>query len=391
MKPHLAIVCGIYYPEPSPTGQCVARFVELLKDEFDIDIISISSTGEEQGISLPDGTRVYTLCSKRMLAEASATGVHKKLLHLLGAAQIKLHWLGNLAWFRKAATAMLTKLHIDRPYSCVLTVCSPMAAHAAGVDFKAEHPAVRHVAYTVDPYAAEDRILPVFTSLQQLAVREKAMLAKADALLLSEEIYCNRPDLYTEAAVLPYILPTLQEPTEKPAGEYIDCVYAGRFYANIRNPEELLRTFSLIKDPRIRLQLFSVGCEDMVRLYADRNPNIVAHGLVSHDDILRIYRYADVLVNVGNTSAEFLPSKTFEYIVTGKPILHFCGNGATCAPLESYPLALQVDADTDIGTVERFLSLAEGKHVPAESILTIYREHTGEKVKEILLNALNGR
>lgn len=391
MKPHLAIVCGVYYPEPSPTGLCVARFVELLKDDFDIDIISISANGEEQGVSQPDGTRVYTLCGKRMLTEAAATGWKKKLLHLLGAAQIKLHWLGNLAWFRKAAAAMLTKLHIDRPYSCVLTVCSPMAAHAAGVDFKAEHPAVRHVTYTVDPYAAEDRILPFFMSLQQLAAREKAVLAKADACLLSEEIYRNRPELYTKATVLPYILPPLQEPVEKPAGEYIDCVYAGRFYADIRNPEEMLRTFSLVKDPRIRLQLFSVGCEELVRLYADRNPNIVVHGLVSHEEILRIYRYADVLVNVGNRSAEFLPSKTFEYIATGKPILHFCGNGAACAPLEKYPLALQVDADTDITTVEHFLSLAEGKHVPAESILTVYRAHTGEKVKEILLNALNDR
>ena len=390
MKPHLGIVCGFFYPDPSPTGQCVRRFIDLLHDDFQIDVICLSDSGMQQEAIMSGGTRVYTLCGKRMMLEAKAVGWIKRSLHLFGGLQIKTHWLGNLRWFRYAAAAKLNDLHIEHAYDCVMTVCSPMAAHLAGMDFKIEHPSVRHIAYTVDPYTTRDRKLPFFVSFDRSAKREKRILAKADTLLLSEEIYQNRLDLYESAVPLPYILPPLQETVDKPQSEYIDCVYAGRFYEDIRNPEQLLRTFASLNNRNIRLHLFSVGCEDIVQAYADSNDNIVPHTTVSHEEITRIYRYADVLVNVGNTDAEFLPSKTFEYIAARKPILHFSANSDDCPIINHYPLAFQVKPYTNKEAIEAFLSQSKGKAVSEELILSIYKKHTKEHLRAVLMSVLLG-
>ena len=42
MKKHLAIICGVFYPNPSATGKSAKQFAELLSDEYDIDVICLS-------------------------------------------------------------------------------------------------------------------------------------------------------------------------------------------------------------------------------------------------------------------------------------------------------------------------------------------------------------
>ncbi len=54
---------------------------------------------------------------------------------------------------------------------------------------------------------------------------------------------------------------------------------------------------------------------------------IIKHGLVDTNEIKTVLADADILVNVGNAVAEVKPSKTFEYISTGKPIVNFYQKG----------------------------------------------------------------
>ena len=389
MKKHLAILCGVYYPHPSPTGQCVDRFIELLKDTYTIDVISLSESDNEERVVREDGVRVFTLCGRRLAAERRGKGAVAKLLHLLGGIEIKTRFLGNLTWFRHKAARLLTELHAEYPYDTVFSVCSPLAAHAAAVDFKRLAPTARHVAYTVDPYATAMRPRPIGWSLRRLKAAEKEILSKADAVLASEEMLAAREDVRELAKPLPYVLPEPILPIKKQERSTIDCVYAGRFYEDIRHPEPMLRCFSQMSDPRIRLHLYTTGCEEIVSRYAKENPSIVRHELLPHKEILRVYAQADVLVNIGNRAAEFLPSKTFEYIATGKPILHFKNGGECCFRLKKYPLVLQLNqAESQLS--EAFIRETAGRLLTYDEICEIYREHTKDAIKEQLLNALKG-
>ncbi|MBQ3133430.1 MAG: hypothetical protein IJC17_04040 [Clostridia bacterium] len=94
-------------------------------------------------------------------------------------------------------------------------------------------------------------------------------------------------------------------------------------------------------------------------------------------------------MNIGNRAAEFLPSKTFEYIATGKPILHFKNGGECCFRLKKYPLVLQLNqAESQLS--EAFIRETAGRLLTYDEICEIYREHTKDAIKEQLLNALKG-
>lgn len=393
MKKHLAIICGIFYPNPSATGQCAKRFAELLSDAFEIDLICMSEDEHTAEVNLENGIHIHKLAGCRMSAEGRSHGAAKKLLHLLGGVQIKTLLLGNLLWYRKAAHRKLEQLHRDHPFDAIFSICSPFAAHYAAMDFKHAHSTVRWCGYTVDPYAARNRVRPFWCSFQRLIQAERALLCAMDRVLLSEEVYRNRPELYAGCQAvreLPYILPDFpQKSTERRFFDErdINCVYAGSFYRDIRNPECMLQQFAQMEDPRIKLHLFSRGCEDLVRQYAKQSASIVVHPRVTADEMAQVYQDADVLVNIGNATAEFLPSKTFEYIATGKPIVSYFYGEQDSIVLGRYPLCCQLPNKAGLGNdaeLQSFVRLNSGKNVAKTEIESIFSRHSQASISTIL-------
>lgn len=393
MKKHLAVLCGVYYPAPSPTGMCTKRYLSLLSDDYEIDVICISSA-EKPAQAEEDGVRVHALLGKRMQKERRGGALTRAAAHAIGAAQMKTAVLGNLAWFREQALARLKEIHCEHPVDAVFSVCSPFAAHCAAMEFKRENPGVRWCAYTVDPYAADGRIRPVFYGKERLAAFECGVCARADVLLLSEEVCAAREDLRVcnqDCRSLPYLLPELpREPlqTAEFSNEYINCVYAGRFYPKLRNPELMLKAFCTVSVPELRLHLFSAGCEDIVKKYIAQDHRIVLHASVSHEKIGKIYRSADFLINVENSIPDFLPSKLFEYIAACRPIISF-GSGQSRELLKTHPAALHIsDAKNADEALQTFIETNRGVRIDADEIETRYARYGRKGISRILLDAL---
>lgn len=391
MKKHLAVLCGVYYPSPSPTGLCTKRYLSLLRDRYDIDVICISSAGKPM-LAEEDGIRVCALLGRRMQTERRSGALTRAAAHAFGGVQMKTTVLGNLAWFQKQSLARLQEIHRERPMDAVLSVCSPFAAHCAAREFKRGNPDVRWCAYTVDPYAADGRIRPLFYSKARLAAFECEVSAEADVLLLSEEVYAARTDLRgcgADCRKLPYLLPELSDavPAEPVfSKEHINCVYAGRFYPKLRDPELMLKAFHAVSNPDIRLHLYSTGCEDIVRQYAAQDSRILPHAPVSYEKIREICKSADVLVNVENSSPEFLPSKLFEYIAACRPIVSF-GSGQSRELLKAHPAALHISEETE-QDLQQFLETKRGVTIAADEIETLYERHSRSSIRSILTDAL---
>ena len=68
----------------------------------------------------------------------------------------------------------------------------------------------------------------------------------------------------------------------------------------------------------------------------------VRPGLLPPDEAAALENRADVLVSLGNTYDNQMPSKLFGYFATGKPVLHLAvsENDPTLPYLARYPLAL---------------------------------------------------
>ena len=394
MKPHLVILCGILYPNPSATGLCAFRYGSLLAGIYDIEYVALSDNGSSEK-AMYEGYVVHTLSSKRLALEHQTKGMASKAIHLFGSAQLKLFLQGNLRWYRKAAYRKLEEIHADRKIDAILTVCSPFPAHQAGVDFKQAHPDVRFCAYTVDPFAASDRIIPFFRKFDDLVKQEREVSSKADCLLLSEEALNTRNDIYgaieTKVA-LPYLLP--QSVTAEGGlfdKEHIHCVYAGSFYKDIRNPEYMLKVFSALTDKKIVLHLYSAGCAEIVNSYG-MCKNILSNGYVSQEELKRVYASCDILIGVGNKLNDFLPSKTYEYLSWRKPIVSFNPKGYPNSVLAMYPYALQITDDIPVAEaaeqLDAFVKAQGGKAICEEELKSIYRTNTAENIRDILLKAL---
>ena len=89
-----------------------------------------------------------------------------------------------------------------------------------------------------------------------------------------------------------------------------------------------------------------------------------------------------MLVNIGNSVDNFMPSKIFEYISTGKPIINVykIPECPTLKYLAEYPLALCVseeeirqDLPGCAAKVRTFCLENRGKRVSAEEIGRLYR------------------
>ena len=412
---HLVLMVGAYYPQPSPTGKCAGQYASLLKEKFNIDVVYIQSNLEKiHGVTVNDET-LYGLSNWRLWTEtwfqelnSKATNKFLRKLSIVGVMGMKaigrlqsmVLFPNNLRWFYKEAYKTLCSIHKENPVDVVFTVNSPFSAHLAGEAFKKICPDVRWVTYTVDPfYAGCNRGKKVLGRKYDRALSaEKRVLSHADANFLSEEAYENSKELYAKIMdktfPLPYLLPCNDnQGDDRFDSSKINLVYAGRFYKDIRNPEYLLRTFLLTKNENIVLHLYAASdCETLIDKYVRKSAGrIIRHELVNSKEVQKVLSSADILVNVGNSLPEFKPSKTFEYIATGRPIINFYQNDLCDEVMEKYPLALQIDQneqniDKSVELFEEFCKENKGKCIEWEEVERLFPDNKREHIKSILLN-----
>lgn len=398
MKKHLVIICGVMYPNASATGICAQRFAELLSSDYEIDIICIASDMNTVAVEYNSEIRIHALSGGAMWMEAHSKGVLKKLSHLYGQIQIKTIFLGNMRWFVNAALKKMEEIDRISKIDIVFSVCSPLSAHCAALKFRDSHCAIRWVAYTVDLYAIPERIRPFFYTLEKLSKKELRILQCADAVFVSEEIYTNHSEIVANlnnVERLPYIIPEqeiIEDESKSLEEDHIDCVFAGSLYKELRNPEVMLDIFSRMTDKRIKLHLYCTGCDDLVMKYSSNCNSIIAHGRVTYEEIQRVYQKADVLVNIGNANSDFIPSKTFEYIAIGKPIVNFYYGMEPDSVLRKYPLAFHISNTTmqsNICRIEKFLEINRDKVLLRKEVEDLYPQNSSSYVKQLLVSEMS--
>lgn len=105
-----------------------------------------------------------------------------------------------------------------------------------------------------------------------------------------------------------------------PTNAPLELLYSGRFYS-FRDPSALVQ--AVIAVTGIRLSIASANVPDWLFAEAIAHPQCLRLlGPVRHRDLLHMQRRADVLVNLANRDSAQIPGKFYEYLGTGRPILH---------------------------------------------------------------------
>ena len=194
----------------------------------------------------------------------------------------------------------------------------------------------------------------------------------------------------------PALLPRVMEPVEH---DDIQCVFCGSLHPGMREPGFALALFRALHDDAVTLTMAGGGWE---RFEADADETarvlgakFVRPGLLPPDEAAALENRADVLVSLGNTYDNQMPSKLFGYFATGKPVLHLAvsENDPTLPYLARYPLALVLHRKDGVtpGTVAKlhsWLHNVQGHALPFAQTARLYPEFTPEKVAEEFLKWL---
>ncbi len=119
--------------------------------------------------------------------------------------------------------------------------------------------------------------------------------------------------------------------------------------------------------------------------------NIYLKGRVEHEMLLKIEEMAVCFISMGNygNSSNFVPSKIFEYIATGKKIIHFYKNeNDSCVPyLKRYDgcclINVNEDMDKSKAIIRKFLD-SPFKPIDAKQIKKVFNMNTPEYTYKII-------
>lgn len=174
----------------------------------------------------------------------------------------------------------------------------------------------------------------------------------------------------------------------------INCVFAGLIYAGIRNPDYTLRLFrEVLRDNKVKLHMVGVEKKELSELYKDVP---ICYGKVDMIKADTMVDSADFLVNIGNKMNNQIPSKLFEYISTGKPIINICKN-RDCPSLEllsNYPYVLNLFEEDNIFEEQTlmladFLKKYRNKRIDFSCIKDLYIDYTPRYCSEKFVEYIN--
>lgn len=159
------------------------------------------------------------------------------------------------------------------------------------------------------------------------------------------------------------IKPELKNRQVKPHKK-ISCIYAGSLYRVLRNPEFLIKLLSETNDKtnNILASFYGSGdCDDILKkAEIDSDGAIKYFGMRSHEEVITQINEADILLSIGNNDSPMVPSKIYEYMSTGKPIIHTyrSENDSCLQPLRQYGNALLINENMElnINNVIEFIS-----------------------------------
>lgn len=121
----------------------------------------------------------------------------------------------------------------------------------------------------------------------------------------------------------------------------------------------LLNSFKEIEDPNYQLWICGEGnTRKIIEAQAERDKRIIYFGQISQEDVLKLQRRATVLINPRTSDGEFtkysFPSKTMEYLASGRPVIIHKLPGI---PEEYFEYCFWEEKETISGLKEKIVSI----------------------------------
>ena len=203
----------------------------------------------------------------------------------------------------------------------------------------------------------------------------------------------------THSSIRPIGIPLLENRTlyRKINNDSKNLTFTGSLVKEFRPPNDALKTLlEVSKDLNFTLHIYHKGdCEnDIIKFENISNNTIINHGTVDTKTAYQAMSNADFLISISNIAGDQISGKTFDYISTGKPIIHFYynPNDMNKNVLKNYRLALCIQLVSDenncnVAKIANFINTNAGEFISYNEILDCYHDYSIDVVVNELFSA----
>ncbi|WP_232695905.1 glycosyl transferase [Yersinia kristensenii] len=323
----------------------------------------------------------------------SANGLKSKLLSLVKYTYRKIFWPDGLWHWLPFSLYQVFKLRKEK-YDLVIGYSPTFSALIASSTYKIYNRNAKFIVDFGDPFSVSKE-MPVNNYYLYKKLNhwiEKKIFSIADLISLTNEktydLYrAAHPDV-TKFTVIPHLV-NINEFYNNPVTPLnlkLKIGYIGAFHKGIREPHLATDKICSLSNYLVtKCQFDFYGPLNGIKLIDSKRINY--HGVVGRDKALELMKNLNILINVENESCPMSPSKIYECMATGKPILNFLSSNGFSS-FDEYPLVLNIDKNTSPDEIEQFILDNSNKILSKEEVENILSEKTlsfiGEKYLSVI-------
>lgn len=286
----------------------------------------------------------------------------------------------------------------------VVCIHLPIETLLVGKRLKDKYSHLNVVAYMLDSLSGGflPRWLPAAFCRRKKINWENKNLNRFDKVILMEssrphhEKYSKSVNWYKENSVfldVPALVASSRTSGKKNEREEIVVCFLGTMAPGVRSPYAFLDILFNIVDLKMKVLFIGKNSCDVSK-YITRSGNIHvdAKGELPYAMAQEYLDEADFLLNLGNVNPNLVPSKIFEYMAYGKPIIstYTCENDSSLQYLRKYPAVHLVDEKEKDRTalaerLETFIKAHRNANISTASIEQYFYKNTPMALYDFLI------
>lgn len=379
-----------YFPAPSAITNCIEPLISKFKEEgIQISILTRKNQRYLPNKETLNAIKIYRIADYYSIINDQLERNTNTIVKLFYKIVRKLFLLNKKnrpnnekGLLNKSKAVNLGKKIIKKEKcDCIISVSYPFITHQIA-NMLIKNTNIKWIAYQCDPHTLN------YTFNNEIDRRMKEeinCLKKSDIIFLSEENYRENikiqlSELKSKYYVLPF--PIIKDPklnNKINSNKIFKFVYTGTLYANLREPFHMLDFFSKTdlnyildmyffaeENINLKLKLYKKNMGDKLNLFKNATKN----------ECQKALEEADFILNIGNNVPNQLPSKIYEAIQYGKPIVNFycIKNDTSKMTLDKYPLAISIKLPNERNQNKfvKFCKENKNKKIAYEDIIKIY-------------------
>lgn len=424
-KKHIVFIVDSYFPNYFANGICVKKIIDVLKMTHTITVICIKNQKGLPETENFDSIRIVRIETGEHRARNYVNCILKKskskikrafVIPLLRAVQVRRYLYAiiskenvMMAFVQGYIKALQ---EIKKPIDLIVPVCFPFESIVAALEYKTLYNnSLIVVPYLLDKFSASKGLHRTEWNkkrkMQRHLMLEKDMLEKSYSVLATDDWEEHLEYFFGDyIEKIKFVkIPALCIIKKTSLIQYEDSkvhfVYTGSLDHRVRPPEYTLKLLSscITYKPEYILHMYVWGsCDKIINRFVEKKPKqIINHGSVSLETAHSALTNADILLSIGNTDITQKPSKIYEYMACGKPIIHLYNdeNDPAITILNKYGRACCLDQSqkkTESNIMEIINFVDKYKGIPMmrfEEVKEKFSETTPEYTAQIIKGLLS--